>query len=166
MRVDVSDIRVEEQDLFSRLAKFGIPLPEIAELGVPAWILVLKPLKVFLGLSFNPPEVDGPTNRKELSDFMDIILLGDPFPSCGYVIMMDLDAVFFHRKHVGPVIILIDPAMPHLGIAFLVLVTVRGAVFDERPDSGIDDRVVLPESILQIAFDQEMVLWFFQGGHH
>ena len=71
---------------------------------------------------------------------------------------MDLDAVFLERQHVGAIVILVDPAVPQLRVGFLVLVAVGGAVFDERADRGVDDRVVLPEGVFQIALEQLMVV--------
>ena len=61
--------------------------------------------------------------------------------------MMDLDAVFFERQHVGAIVVFVDPAVPELRVGFLVLVAVGRAVFDECADGGVDDRVVLPEGV-------------------
>ncbi|OMP13571.1 hypothetical protein COLO4_01399 [Corchorus olitorius] len=79
--------------------------------------------------------------------------------------MVDLDAVFLQRQHVGAVVILEDPAVPQLGVGFLVLVAVLGAVFDDRADGGIDDHVVLPEGITDVAFQQQVVVRLLQHRH-
>src|ERR1700740_1493713 len=50
MRVHTATGAIEEDVGFAGNAKFGMPFPEITELGVPAWILVLEPLKVPFGL--------------------------------------------------------------------------------------------------------------------
>src|SRR5882757_10688104 len=122
-----------------------MPFPEVAEFGVPAWILVLEPLEVLLGLGLDAPEVRRPADREELRGLVDVVLLDDAVPRRGDVVVMDLDAVFLERQHVGAIIILVNPAMPKFGIGFLVLVAVGRAIFDEGPDRGIDNRVVLPE---------------------
>src|SRR5205823_1144163 len=57
MRVRVAHVAVEEDVGLARNAQLGIPLPEIAELGIPARILVLEPFKVLFGLGLDPPEV-------------------------------------------------------------------------------------------------------------
>src|SRR5882672_10249968 len=157
MRVRIAHLAVEENVGFAGNAKFGMPFPEIAELGVPAWILVLEPLEVLFGLGFDAPEIHRPSDREELRSLVDVVLLDDPVPGGGDVVVMDLDAVLLERQHVGPIIIFVNPAMPKFGIGFLVLVAVGRAVFDEGPDRGIDNRVILPEGIFQIAFQQLMV---------
>src|SRR5712672_4386252 len=50
MRVRIAHLAIEEDVGFAGNAQFGMPFPEIAELGVPAWILVLEPLAVLFGL--------------------------------------------------------------------------------------------------------------------
>ncbi len=79
--------------------------------------------------------------------------------------MVDLDAVFLERQHVGAVVVLVNPAVPHLRIGFLRLVAVGGAVLDEGADCGVDDGVVLPEGIAQVALQQQVVLRLLQRGH-
>src|SRR6202171_2542425 len=159
MRVRIAHLAVEEDVGFAGNAELGMPFPEVAELGVPARIFVLEPLEVLFGLGFDTPEIDRPANRKELCGLVDVVLLDDPIPGGGDVVVMDLDAVLLERQHVGPIIIFVNPAMPKLGIGFLVLVAVGRAVFDEGPDGGIDNRVILSERIFQLAFEQLMVRW-------
>src|ERR1700737_3475439 len=149
MRVHIAHIAIEEDVGFAGNAKFGMPFPEVAELGVPAWILVLEPLEVLFGLGFDAPEINRPADREELRGLVDVVFLNDPIPCGGDVVVMDLDAVLLERQHVGPIVIFVNPAVPQLGIGFLVLVTVGRAVLDEGADRSIDDRVVLPERVLQ-----------------
>src|SRR5712664_467848 len=156
MRVRITHLAVEQNVGFAGNAEFGMPFPEVTEFGIPAWILVLEPLEVLFGLGFDAPEIDRPANREELRGLVDVVFLDDPVPGGGDVVVMDLDAVLLERQHVGPIIILVNPAMPKLGIGFLVLVAVGRAVFDEGPDRGVDDGVVLPERIFQVAFQQLM----------
>jgi hypothetical protein len=70
------------------VAELGIPFPEVAELGVPAWIFVLEPLEVLVGLGFDAPEVDRPADREELPDLVDVVLLGDALPCRLDVVVM------------------------------------------------------------------------------
>ena len=119
---------------------------------------MLEPLEVLFGLGFDTPEIHRPADREELRGLVDVVFLDDAIPGGGDVVVMDLDAVLLERQHVGPVVIFVNPAMPQLGVGLLVLVAVGRAVFDEGADGGVDDRVVLPERILQIALQQLMVV--------
>ncbi len=165
VRIDVAHFLVEGDDLLSGLRELGIPAPELAELGIPARIFLLEPLEVAVGLGLDPPEVHRPAHREELRDLVDIVLLRDPVPGFLHVVVVDLDPVFLEREHVGAVVVLEDPAVPHLRVGFLVLVAVGGAVFDEGADGRIDDGVVLPEGIAQVALEQQVVLRLLQRGH-
>jgi len=78
---------------------------------------------------------------------------------------MYLDAIFLQGQHVGPVVVFVDPAVPHFRIGFLILVAIDRPILDERPDCRIDDGVVLPERIFQITLDQLVVVGVFQGRH-
>src|SRR5580704_9795404 len=60
VRIDVAHIAVEENLQLARLGEFGVPLPVVAELSVPAGILMLKPLEVLLGLRLDAPEIHRP----------------------------------------------------------------------------------------------------------
>src|SRR5712672_2393143 len=133
MRVRVAHLAVEENVGFAGNAELGMPLPEVTKFGIPARILVLEPLEVFFGLGFDAPEIDRPANSEELRGLVDVVFLDDPIPGGGDVVVMNLDAVFLERQHVGPIIIFVNPAMPKLGIGFLVLVAVGRAVFNEGP---------------------------------
>src|SRR5712672_3611797 len=148
MRVHIAHLAIEEDVGLAGNAKFRMPFPEIAELGVPALILVLEPLEVLFGLCFDAPEIHRPADREELCGLVDVVFLDDAIPGGGDVVVMNLDAVFLERQHVGPIIIFVNPAMPKFGIGFLVLVAVGRAVFDKSPDRCIDNRVVLPERVL------------------
>src|ERR1700719_4331354 len=116
MRVHIAHVAIEEDVGFAGNAKFGMPFPKIAELCVPAWILVLEPLKVPFGLGFDAPEIDGPSDREELCGLVDVVLLDDTIPGGGNVVVMNLDAVFLEWQHVGTIIIFVNPAMPQFGI--------------------------------------------------
>src|SRR5882724_4522018 len=114
MRIGVADIAVEENVGFAGNAKFGMPFPEVAEFGIPAWILVLEPLEVLFGLGFDAPEIDRPANREELRGLVDVVFLDDSIPGSSDIVVMDLDAVLLERQHVCPIIIFVNPAMPKL----------------------------------------------------
>src|SRR6266853_2138058 len=121
MRVRIAHLTVEEDVGFAGNAEPGMPFPELAELGVPARILVLEPLEVLVGLGLDAPEVDRPADREELSHLVDVVLLGDAFPGCLDVVVMDLDAVFLEWQHVGAIVVFVDPAVPHFRVRLLVL---------------------------------------------
>src|SRR5258705_14004590 len=116
MRVHIAHVAIEEDVGFARDAQLGMPFPEVAEFGVPAWILVLEPLEVLLGLGLDTPEVRRPADREELRGLVDVVLLDDAVPRRGDVVVMDLDAVFLERQHVGAIIILVNPAMPQFSV--------------------------------------------------
>src|SRR5258708_21459857 len=165
VRIDVSVLLVEQDVGLAWLALLPVPLPEVTELAVPARILMLEPLEVLLGLSLDAPEVDRPADREELRNLVDVVLLDNPVPCSRDVVMMDLDAGFLQPQHAGAVVILIDPAMPELRIGLLVLVAIGGAVLDERTNGSIDDGVVLPERVFQIALKQQMIVGVVHHRH-
>jgi len=63
-------------------------------------------------------------------------------------------AVFLQRHEIAAVVVVIDPPPPRLGVALAVLATVLGSVLDERSDGSVDDGVVVPPGIAQIALEQ------------
>src|SRR6202048_2170039 len=83
MRVHIAPTAIEQDVGFAGNAKFRMPFPEISELGVPAWILVLEPLEVPFGLGFDAPEIDRPANREELCGLVDVVFLDDTIPGGG-----------------------------------------------------------------------------------
>ena len=52
---------------------------------------------------------------------------------------------------------------PHLGVALTVLATVLRAVLDEGTDGGVDDTVVVPPCVTQVALEQLAVVLIGQG---
>eukprot|EP01093_Parvamoeba_rugata_P002831 TRINITY_DN1353_c0_g1_i4.p2 TRINITY_DN1353_c0_g1~~TRINITY_DN1353_c0_g1_i4.p2 ORF type:complete len:272 (+),score=3.79 TRINITY_DN1353_c0_g1_i4:572-1387(+) len=165
VRVDVAHLLVEGDDLLALVAELVVPPPELAELVVPARVLGLEPLEVPVGLGLDAPEVHRPADGEELRHLVHVELLGQPVPGFLHVVMVDLDAVLLERQHVGAVVVLEDPAVPHLRVGLLVLVTVGGAVFDERSDRRVDDGVVLPEGVAQVALEKQVVLRLLEGRH-
>src|SRR5260221_11723527 len=65
----------------------------LAILVVPARILKLKPLEVFLGQGVDTPKVDWPAGGEELCRLMHITLVGDTVPGLLNVIVMNLQAI-------------------------------------------------------------------------
>ena len=75
VRVSIPDVAIEEDVGLARDAELGVPLPIIAELRIPARILMLEPLEVFFGLGFDAPEIRRPADREELRGKMDVVFL-------------------------------------------------------------------------------------------
>src|SRR5580698_8434414 len=100
VRVDVAVFLVEQHVGLARDALLRVPLPVVAEFGIPAGILVLEPLEVLFGLGLDAPEVHRPAHGEELSYLVDIVLLDQAIPRGGYVVVVNLDAVLLQRQHV------------------------------------------------------------------
>ena len=62
VRVNVAAFLVKQHVGFARNALSGIPLPVVTKLCIPTRVLVLKPLKVAVGLRLNAPEINRPAN--------------------------------------------------------------------------------------------------------
>src|SRR3954452_3690141 len=80
----------------------------------------------------DPPVVGEPAGGEELSDLVDVALVPDAVPGFLDQIVRDRQAVLLERDQVRPVVVVVDPAPPHLGVALAVLATILGAVLDER----------------------------------
>ena len=72
--------------------------------------------------------------------------------------MVDLEPVLLEREQVGPIVVVEHPALPQLGVALLLLVAILGRVLDEDADAGVDDAVVLPPGVAEVALEELVVL--------
>src|SRR3954447_10218370 len=131
-----------------------VALPPLAVLVVPAGVLVLEPLEVLVRHAVDPPVVGEPAGREELSDLVDVALVPDAVPGFLDQIVRDRQAVLLERDQVRAVVVVVDPTPPHLGVALAVLAAVLRAVLDEGADGGVDDRVVVPLRVAEIALEQ------------
>ena len=102
----------------------------------------------------DPPVVRQPAGGEELRDFVDVALVPDPVPRLLDEVVRNLQAVLLQRDQVAAVVVVIDPAPPHLRVALAVLAAVLGAVLDERADGGVHDAVVVPPRVAQVALEQ------------
>src|SRR4051794_19412410 len=132
----------------------GVALPPLAVLVVPARVLVLEPLEVGVVHPVDPPVVGEPAGREELPDLVDVALVPDAVPGLFDQIVRDRQAVLLEGNQVGAVVVVVDPAPPHLGVALAVLAPVLGAVLDERADGRVHHRVVVPPRVPQVALEQ------------
>src|SRR5258708_34750424 len=145
------------------LGQACIMFPPLAIPVVPARILKLKPLEVFLGQGVDTPKVDWPAGGEELCHLMHVALIGDTVPGLLNVIVMNLQAILLQRHQVTTIIVVVDPAPPHLRIALAILATVLRSVLNEGTNCRVDDTVVIPESVLEVAFQQQVVFGIGQG---
>jgi len=136
------------------LRELAIALPPLAVLVIPARILELEPLEVGVVHPVDPPVVDGPTGREELRHLVDVALVPDPIPRLLDQVVRDHQPVLLERHQVAAVVVVVDPATPHLGVAVALLAAILGAVLDERPDRSVDDGVVVPPGVAQITLEQ------------
>ena len=132
-------------------------LPPLAVLLVPAGVLKLKPLEVFLGHGVDAPEVGEPASGEELCCLMHIALVGDTVPGLLNILVVDLQTILLQRHQIAAVVVIVDPAPPHLCIALAILATVLRSVFNEGTNCRVDDAVVVPEGVLEVAFQQQLV---------
>src|SRR5258708_748968 len=126
--IDIPDILEGDGLVSIGLGQACIMFPPLAILVVPARILKLKPLEVFLN-----------------------------------VIVMNLQAIILERHQVTTIIVVVDPAPPHRRIALAILATVLRSVLNEGTNCRVDDTVVIPESVLEVAFQQQLVFGIGQG---
>src|SRR5205085_1134835 len=110
---------------------------------VPAGVLTLKPLEIFLGQWIDTPEVGEPASGEELCRLMHIALVGDAVPGFLDVLVMDLQTVLLQRHQIAAIVVIVDPAPPHLREAVPLLATILGPVLDEGADSCVDESVVV-----------------------
>ena len=126
---------------------------------------MLEPLEVFLGLRLDAPEVDRPADGEELRGQVHVVFFHDAVPSGADIVVVNLDAILLQRQHVGAVVILVDPAVPEFRVRFLVLVAIRRTVLDDGSDCGVDDGVVLPEGVFEVALQQQMIVRLVDNRH-
>src|SRR3954468_7525308 len=134
-----------------------VVLPPGAVLVVPARVLVLEPLEVLVGHRVHAPVVGEPTGAEELGDLVDVALVPDLVPGLLDEVVRDDEAVLLERHEIAAVVVVVDPPPPHLRVALAVLATVLGAVLDEGADRGVDDPVVVPPRVAQIALEELVV---------
>src|SRR5919112_1158166 len=140
------------------LGQRTVVLPPLAELVVPAGVLVLEPLKVFLDHWIDAPVVDRPAGGEELGYVVYVVLVVDSVPRLLDQIVRDLQAVLLERGQIATIVVVVDPPPVHLRVAFAVFTTVLGAVVDKRSDRRVHDRVVVPPGVAQVALEQILVL--------
>src|SRR5205085_5561355 len=101
--------------------------------------------------------------RQELCRLVDIACIGYAVPSFLDVLVMNLETILFERHKIAAIVVVIDPATPHFGIALAIFATVLRAILNEGADSGIDQRMVVPEGIAQVAFEQRTIIGISQS---
>src|SRR6266699_3936453 len=158
VRIHIADILEGDWLVAVGLGQARILLPPLAVLVVPARILKLKPLEIFFGHGIDAPEVGEPAGGKELSRLMHVSLVRNAVPGLLDVLVVDLQTVLLQRHQIAAIVVIIDPAPPHLGVAFPLFATILRSVLDEGADSCIDESVVVPEGILQVALQQQLVI--------
>ena len=136
------------------LRELAVLLPPAAVLVVPARVLELEPLEVVVVHRVDPPVVGEPAGGEELRDLVDVALVPDPVPRLLDEVVGDRQAVLLQRDEVRPVVVVVDPAAPGLGVGLAILAAVLGAVLDERADRGVHDGVVVPPRVAQVALEQ------------
>ena len=157
VRVLVVDVLGDDRVMPVRLRQAVVVLPPGAVLVVPARVLVLEPLEVLVGHRVDPPVVGDPAGGEELSDLVDVALVPDLVPRLLDQVVRDDQAVLLERYQVGAVVVVVDPAAPHLGVGLAVLAPVLGAVLDERADRRVHHPVVVPPGVAQVALEQLVV---------
>ena len=157
MRVHVVDVLGDDRVVPVRLRQAVVVLPPLAVLVVPARVLVLEPLEVLVGHRVDPPVVGEPAGGEELGDLVHVALVPDLVPRFLDEVVRDDQAVLLQRHEVGAVVVVVDPAAPHLGVGLAVLAPVLGAVLDERADRRVDHPVVVPPRVAQVALEQLVV---------
>src|SRR5438552_9707665 len=106
------------------LGQFRIVLPPLAVLVVPAGVLKLKPLEIFLGQWIDAPEVGEPASGEELCRLMHIALVRDAVPGLLNVLVVDLQTILLQRHQITEIVVIVDPATTHLRKAVSILATV------------------------------------------
>ena len=163
MRVLVVDVLGDDRVVPVRPRQAVVVLPPLAVLVVPARVLVLEPLEVLVGHRVDPPVVGEPAGGEELRDLVHVALVPDLVPRLLDEVVRDDQAVLLQRHEVGAVVVVVDPAAPHLGVGLAVLAPVLGAVLDERADGGVHHPVVVPPRVAQVALEQLVVGLVGQG---
>ncbi len=94
---------------------------------------------------------------------MNIALVRDAVPGFLNIVVMNLQPVLLQRHQVAAIVVIIDPAAPHLRVALAILAAIFGSVLDERPNGSINQRVIVPESIAEVALQQWPILGVSQS---
>src|SRR5439155_196971 len=157
VRVLVVDVLEGDRPVAVAPGQLAVALPPPAVLVVPAGVLVLEPLEVLVVHGVDAPVVDGPAGGEELGDLVDVALVPDAVPALLDEVVRDRQAVLLERHEVAAVVVVIDPAPPHLRVAVAVLAAVLRPVLDERADRRVDDAVVVPPGVAQVALEQRAV---------
>jgi len=92
-----------------------------------------------------------------------LVRLGGALPGLLDQVVWDDQTVLLQRYQVGPVVVVVDPAAPHLRVGLAVLAAVLGAVLDERADGRVHHAVVVPPRVAQVALEQLAVVLVGQG---
>src|SRR4028118_587144 len=97
VRVHVAGVLERYRLVAVGLGEVPVVLPPLTELIVPAGVLVLEPLEVFLGHRVDAPVVDRPAGGEELGYVMYVPLVPDPVPGLLNEVVRDLQAIFLER---------------------------------------------------------------------
>src|SRR5436309_3190228 len=89
---------------------------------------------------------------------MHITLVRDAVPGLLDVLMVDLQSILLQRHEIAAIVVIVDPASPHLREAFPLLATILGPILDEGADSCVDETVIVPESVLEVALQEQLVI--------
>ena len=157
VRVLVVDVLGDDRVVPVRPGQPVVVLPPLAVPVVPAGVLVLEPLEVFVGHRVDPPVVGQPARGEELRDLVDVALVPDLVPRLLDEVVRDDQAVLLQRHQVAAVVVVVDPPPPHLGVGLAVLAPVLGAVLDERADGRVHHTVVVPPGVAQVTLEKLMV---------
>src|SRR4051794_23156523 len=154
LRVHVVDVLTDDRLVPVGHRQAAVVLPPLAVLVVPARVLVLEPLEVLVGHRVDAPVVGAPPGGEELRALVDVALVPDPVPGLLDEVVRDGEAVLLERDQVAAVVVVVDPATPHLRIGLPVLAAVLGAVLDEDADRGVHHRVVVSPRVAPVALEQ------------
>src|SRR5215217_915112 len=150
-RIHVAGVLERYRLVAVRLGEGLVVLPPLAELVVPAGVLVLEPLEVFLGHRVDAPVIGEPAGGEELGRMVDVVLVPDPVPRLLDQIVRDRQTVLLERHQVAAIVVVVDPPPPLLRVALAVLAPVLGTVVDEYAEYRDHHRMVVPPGVTQIA---------------
>src|SRR5207245_10215993 len=91
--IDIPDILEGDGLVSIGLGQARIVLPPLAVLVVPAGVLKLKPLELFLGHGVDTPAVGEPASGEELCRLMHIALVSDTVPGLLSILMVALQTI-------------------------------------------------------------------------
>ena len=150
----VVDVLEGDRLVLAGVGEAVVVLPPLAELVVPTGILLLEPFEVGVGHGVDAPVVDRPAGGEEAGDLVHVVLVDDAVPRLLDQVVRNRQTVLLQWQKVTAVVVVVDPAAPHLGVGLAVLAAVLGPVLDEGADRGVDDAVVVPPRVAQIPFQQ------------